>query len=77
MYKLLIFTIPGEEALEAERNDTLWDPILNYAVDVLEFSDHDGVACYKYAKELIMGYQEKEAFVAYIRARGALDVWLC
>lgn len=36
LYTFVIYAIPGEEALEEEKNQTLWNPSFIYAVDNLD-----------------------------------------
>lgn len=33
LFKFEMFTLPGDEALKDEKNQTLWDPVFNNALD--------------------------------------------
>lgn len=66
-----------KEALKAEESCTLWSPISNYAVDVLDVHDcGGGAACSSFTKELICKYIEREEKAGYNRARAWIDQWL-
>lgn len=61
LYELRVSSLPGWEILKSERNHTLWNPILNYAGDKLDFRTHDSrLVCYNSTKELVMDFLEKK-----------------
>lgn len=41
-YRFVMFTLPGEEALKAEKDRTLQNPLFKYALGTLDRYDHVG-----------------------------------
>lgn len=61
LHELLMSICPCKEALEVEKNRTLWNPIFRYTSDKLHLRDFDsGVARYSSTNEFLMNYLEKK-----------------
>lgn len=77
LYEFVMFMFPCEEALEDEKNRTLWTPIFHSTVDKLDRRDRDcGVGGCSSTEEFLMDNVEKNQKVACIRVHAAMHVWL-
>lgn len=43
IYRIVMYLLPGEEAMKAERNCTLSNPVFYFVVDQLNCRNRDGV----------------------------------
>lgn len=68
LYALVMSMLPDEEAVNAEKNRPLWNPLLNYVVYRLNCCASDGeVDRYSSTEEVIINSLEKEEILARTR----------